>query len=105
MHEQTQRSLTRDEREALEVFPSSSGDCKKEAIGIERQMHRDSVRRVFVAGKTRNERSERLKALAAIGYRDPEVTQIRQVMDIGRNDPCPCGSGKKFKRCCISVAV
>jgi uncharacterized protein YecA (UPF0149 family) len=20
---------------------------------------------------------------------------------IGRNDPCPCGSGKKFKRCCI----
>ncbi len=21
-------------------------------------------------------------------------------MDIGRNDPCPCGSGKKYKRCC-----
>lgn len=21
---------------------------------------------------------------------------------IGRNDPCPCGSGKKYKRCCIS---
>ena len=21
--------------------------------------------------------------------------------DIGRNDPCPCGSGKKFKKCCI----
>ncbi len=20
----------------------------------------------------------------------------------GRNDPCPCGSGKKFKNCCIS---
>lgn len=20
--------------------------------------------------------------------------------DVGRNDPCPCGSGKKFKRCC-----
>ena len=20
---------------------------------------------------------------------------------IGRNDPCPCGSGKKYKRCCI----
>jgi SEC-C motif-containing protein len=20
--------------------------------------------------------------------------------DIGRNDPCPCGSGKKFKKCC-----
>lgn len=23
-------------------------------------------------------------------------------MKIGRNDPCPCGSGKKYKRCCIS---
>ncbi len=21
--------------------------------------------------------------------------------DVGRNDPCPCGSGKKFKRCCL----
>ena len=24
-------------------------------------------------------------------------------MKIGRNDPCPCGSGKKFKHCCIDV--
>jgi len=22
----------------------------------------------------------------------------------GRNDPCPCGSGKKYKKCCLSVA-
>jgi len=21
--------------------------------------------------------------------------------NIGRNDPCPCGSGKKYKRCCL----
>ena len=21
---------------------------------------------------------------------------------IGRNEPCPCGSGKKYKRCCMS---
>ncbi|PJD00044.1 hypothetical protein GQ37_005775 [Janthinobacterium sp. BJB1] len=23
---------------------------------------------------------------------------------IGRNNPCPCGSGKKYKRCCLLVA-
>ena len=23
-------------------------------------------------------------------------------MTIGRNDPCPCGSGKKFKKCCAA---
>ncbi|MBF0379575.1 MAG: SEC-C domain-containing protein [Magnetococcales bacterium] len=22
---------------------------------------------------------------------------------IGRNEPCPCGSGKKFKKCCIGL--
>ncbi|MBI4649743.1 SEC-C domain-containing protein, partial [Candidatus Desantisbacteria bacterium] len=20
---------------------------------------------------------------------------------VGRNDPCPCGSGKKYKKCCL----
>jgi len=24
--------------------------------------------------------------------------------DIGRNDPCPCGSGKKYKKCCLDGA-
>ncbi len=28
----------------------------------------------------------------------------RPAPKIGRNDPCPCGSGKKFKRCCQSAA-
>jgi uncharacterized protein len=24
--------------------------------------------------------------------------------NVGRNDPCPCGSGKKFKKCCLTLA-
>ena len=28
----------------------------------------------------------------------------RETPKIGRNDPCPCGSGKKFKRCCGKAA-
>ena len=24
-------------------------------------------------------------------------------MKIGRNDPCPCGSGKKYKACCLKM--
>lgn len=27
-------------------------------------------------------------------------TTIRKPKKIGRNDPCPCGSGKKYKQCC-----
>ncbi len=31
----------------------------------------------------------------------PEVEQIvRKTPKVGRNDPCPCGSGKKYKKCC-----
>ncbi|PIE41427.1 MAG: hypothetical protein CSA49_03500 [Gammaproteobacteria bacterium] len=30
--------------------------------------------------------------LATVQYDEPEV---------GRNDPCPCGSGKKYKKCCL----
>lgn len=26
-------------------------------------------------------------------------------MSIGRNDPCPCGSGKKYKKCCLNRVV
>ena len=28
-------------------------------------------------------------------------TIIREFDKIGRNDPCPCGSGKKYKNCCL----
>jgi len=36
------------------------------------------------------------------GYYQDEDTEtiFRYSTKIGRNDPCPCGSGKKFKRCC-----
>ena len=30
----------------------------------------------------------------------PTVRQLK-TKHIGRNDPCPCGSGKKFKKCCL----
>jgi preprotein translocase subunit SecA len=25
---------------------------------------------------------------------------VNMVEKVGRNDPCPCGSGKKYKKCC-----
>lgn len=28
------------------------------------------------------------------------VTVVREGSKVGRNDPCPCGSGKKYKKCC-----
>jgi len=28
------------------------------------------------------------------------LPQALRAMKVGRNEPCPCGSGKKFKKCC-----
>ena len=32
-------------------------------------------------------------------YKMPQETVRREEPKIGRNDPCPCGSGKKYKKC------
>lgn len=29
------------------------------------------------------------------------VPFVKKTSDIGRNDPCPCGSGRKYKKCCL----
>jgi len=29
-----------------------------------------------------------------------EKKPVRKEKTVGRNDPCPCGSGKKYKKCC-----
>lgn len=42
-------------------------------------------------------RFDLLRQLADI---KPPVTQPEKQKKVGRNDPCPCGSGKKYKRCC-----
>ena len=31
------------------------------------------------------------------------TTFKKNYTDVGRNDPCPCGSGKKFKKCCMEL--
>lgn len=33
------------------------------------------------------------------GY-TPSTTVVRDSPKVGRNEPCPCGSGKKYKKCC-----
>jgi len=48
--------------------------------------------------------AERSRQAAEVYGNSPEEPQahtvVRQSPKVGRNDPCPCGSGKKYKRCC-----
>lgn len=39
----------------------------------------------------------------ALYRKKPSVPIVRAEAKIGRNDPCPCGSGRKYKRCCGSM--
>ena len=39
------------------------------------------------------------EAEAAARRRDPQMPYVA-ANKVGRNDPCPCGSGKKYKKCC-----
>ena len=33
----------------------------------------------------------------------PEPGKTPKAIKTGRNDPCPCGSGKKYKKCCGAI--
>ncbi len=47
--------------------------------------------------------TERKEVAKGEAVRDPQKEKKRQpkkVKKVGRNDPCPCGSGKKYKQCC-----
>ncbi|WP_406697311.1 SEC-C metal-binding domain-containing protein [Singulisphaera sp. Ch08] len=38
------------------------------------------------------------------GVKGVPIRRPAEVASAGRNDPCPCGSGKKFKKCCMGRA-
>jgi preprotein translocase subunit SecA len=44
--------------------------------------------------------TQRVAAAAGGGGRVATKQVVREKKKVGRNDPCPCGSGKKYKKCC-----
>ncbi|MBR1845024.1 MAG: SEC-C domain-containing protein, partial [Oscillospiraceae bacterium] len=69
-------------------------------------IQREAVRRIYVA-RVQTNKVER-KAVAKVTGESagdspkekPRRIPIRKAKKIGPNDPCPCGSGKKYKKCC-----
>ncbi|NCB62812.1 MAG: preprotein translocase subunit SecA [Clostridia bacterium] len=64
----------------------------------------ETVRRVFIVRvQTGNvERKRVAKVTGESGGGDGTTKQqpVKKAQKVGRNDPCPCGSGKKYKKCC-----
>ena len=81
---------------------------KKEGYEMFEQMitaiQEETLRRLFMVRLRKNEEVKRervAKITGESGGSDQTVTKQpkRTIVKIGRNDPCPCGSGLKFKKC------
>ena len=59
-----------------------------------------SVDELEEAFQRRKRREMEEARMAGAGDRQPVQQVVRGSAKIGRNDPCPCGSGKKYKKCC-----
>ena len=85
----------------VDVYKQESLSMFEEMISA---IQNETVRRIFSARvKTEQEvKRERVaEGIVATTAGDGTVKkQPRKVQKIGRNDPCPCGSGKKYKHCC-----
>ena len=75
--------------------------------GMIEAIQQETIRRILVARVQTNEvRRERVakvtgesggsEDVASSGKKEP----VRKTIKVGPNDPCPCGSGKKYKKCC-----
>ena len=80
------------EREGYDMFEEMS-----------RLIQEDTVRRLYFTVVAKPvERKQVAQPIAAThGGAEPEKKAPRRAeAKVGRNDPCPCGSGKKYKNCC-----
>ena len=80
---------------------------KRESLHMFEEMvsaiQEETVRRLYSVRLKTNQEVKRERVATGIteGRGDGTVKkQPRRVQKVGRNDPCPCGSGKKYKHCC-----
>ncbi|MDD7288569.1 MAG: preprotein translocase subunit SecA [Clostridiales bacterium] len=72
--------------------------------GMIQAIQEETIRRIIVARVQTNEvKRERVaKVTGTSGGSDETLKKapVRKAIKVGPNDPCPCGSGKKYKKCC-----
>jgi len=73
---------------------SGGGDGKRPRHS---QTSVDDIEEEFLRRKKRELQQARM---AGAGESGPVQQVVRASAKVGRNDPCPCGSGKKYKKCC-----
>ena len=91
------------EREAparpMPAAPAPSEISVDGGDGRPRRRAATSLDEIEEAFQRRKRRELEQASLAGAGDSAPVQTIRRAAEKIGRNDPCPCGSGKKYKKC------
>ena len=84
------------------AFREESFDMFDEMTNEIREGTVDFVLKVRIRKEDPVERKQTVKITATSGSDDQTVKKqpVKKAQKIGRNDPCPCGSGKKYKKCC-----
>lgn len=79
-------------REGFEMFDEMINNIQQDTIKMLLHIQKENVtvKREQVAKPTE----------ASHGESGPKKPKRREAVKVGRNDPCPCGSGKKYKKCC-----
>jgi preprotein translocase subunit SecA len=80
-------------KEAFEVFADMTGRIATETLSRLFKVQ-------FREEKTINRTSEKQKLLYNRGDSAESMRPITRGKKTGRNEPCPCGSGRKYKKCC-----
>ena len=80
-------------REGYEMFENMIAAIQEETI------RRIYLARVQVGGAVKRERVARVTGESGGSDETVKKQPVKKGVQIGRNDPCPCGSGKKWKKC------
>ena len=84
-------------REAFELFTSMLSGIKEHATSVLCRVQVPSPEEV--EAQRRAEAEAQAKAIAAAQADAKAKAEADALPKVGRNEPCPCGSGKKFKQC------
>lgn len=92
-------------RESFSMFAAMLESLKYEVISTISKVQVQMPEEVEALEQQRRAEAERLAQLHQLSHQDDEtaaavaLAKETGVRKVGRNDPCPCGSGKKYKQC------
>ena len=88
--------------EGMDMFDEMVNDIKHDVVKLLMNLRKQEEVRREEAAKITGAALQALNSLDKGQQMKSEVnkTVVNQGPKVGRNDPCPCGSGKKYKNCC-----